>query len=212
MTFSIWIGFVLTLLVALAVPGPDFVVVVQAASRGRRAGVLTVAGIMTGLCVHAGLATAGLVALLVAFPEALDGLRLVGAGVLIWLALKMINAARRAGPAQLVQQRSHAYWRGFVVDVSNPKAPIFFGAVLPQFIGAGPGVTMRTAFLGLTVVLVSGAFWLVIASVARLIRIGAGATAARVVTATSGVLLLAVAILLAVPGLAHLIGSGRVSG
>ncbi|GAB3916601.1 threonine efflux protein [Microlunatus endophyticus] len=204
MTFSTWIGFVLTLLVALAVPGPDFVVVVQAAGRGRRAGVRTVAGIMTGLCVHAGLATAGLAAMLAAWPQALDLLRLVGAAVLVWLALRVINSARRGGdPNALEHDHLHPYRRGFVVDVSNPKAPIFFGAVLPQFIGRGPGITTDTAILGLTVVLVSGAFWLVVAVVARVLRVGRSPRAGRPAAAVSGGLLLVVAVGLAVPTLGH---------
>lgn len=205
MTFSTWIGFVLTLLIALAVPGPDFVVVVQAAGRGWNAAARTVAGIMTGLAVHAGLATAGLAALLVAFPQALDVLRLCGAVVLVWLALRMINSARRAaGTDPADAGRSHPYRRGLIVDVSNPKTPIFFGAVLPQFIGHGPAITTHTAILGLTVVLVSGFFWLAVVLVARLARIGRSATAGRIVTAAGGMLLLVVACLLAAPTLEHL--------
>ena len=219
MTFSIWIGFVLTLLVALAVPGPDFVVVVQAASRGWRTAALTVVGVMTGLSIHAGLATAGLAALLVALPQALDALRVCGAGVLVWLALRMLNSARKAtGTDPVDGGRSHPYRRGFVVDVSNPKTPIFFGAVLPQFIGRGhsttagvipgltSGITIDTAILGLTVVLVSGAFWLTVVLVVRVLRIGRSATAGRIVTASSGALLLTVAVLLAAPILQQLPG------
>lgn len=204
MTLSTWIGFVATLLVALAVPGPDFVVVVQAAARGRRTSARTVAGIMTGLSVHAGLATAGLAALLAALPQALDVLRLVGAGVLVWLALRMINTARASSRSAAPEHdHLHPYWRGFVVDVSNPKAPIFFGAVLPQFIGRGPDITIDTAILGLTVVLVSGAFWLVVALVARVVRIGRSARAGRLAAAVGGGLLLVVAVGLAIPTLDH---------
>lgn len=203
MSLSTWIAFVLTLVVALAVPGPDFIVVLQAASRSRRAGVRTVAGIMTGLTVHAGLATAGLAALLTAVPEALDVLRLAGAVVLVWLAAKMINSVRQ--PAGTVTtDLTHPYRRGFIVDVSNPKAPIFFGAVLPQFIGHGARIMINTAILGLTVVLVSGVFWLLVAAVAGVAGLGRSAAAGRVVSVVSGIILIIVAVGLVVPTLDHL--------
>ncbi|MBO0811122.1 MAG: LysE family transporter [Microlunatus sp.] len=136
-------------------------------------------------------------------PQALDALRLAGAIVLVWLAVKMINSVRRPA-GSVTSDLTHPYRRGFIVDVSNPKAPIFFGAVLPQFIGHGARIMINTAILGLTVVLVSGVFWLLVAAVAGAVGFGRSAAAGRIVSVVSGVVLITVAFGLLLPALDHL--------
>ncbi|SKF61758.1 Threonine efflux protein [Mycobacteroides abscessus subsp. abscessus] len=98
MAVESWATFTLALLVALAVPGPDLVLVVHAASRGVREATSTAAGIVTGLMLHALLAVAGATALLVSAPGALTVVQGLGAGVLLWMGGSMLRAARSAEP------------------------------------------------------------------------------------------------------------------
>ncbi|WP_242910697.1 LysE family translocator [Actinomadura terrae] len=87
-------------LIALA-PGPSTVVIMRESARsGRRAGMATVLGNEAGVLVWGLAAAAGLSALLVASRLAYDGLRVVGAGVLVWFGVRALWRARRgaSGP------------------------------------------------------------------------------------------------------------------
>lgn len=93
-----WAAFALALLVALAVPGPDLVLVVHSATRGVREGASTAVGIVAGLTLHALLAAAGATALLVSAPGALTVVQLLGAGVLLWMGASMLRATSSTEP------------------------------------------------------------------------------------------------------------------
>ena len=93
-----WAAFALALLVALAVPGPDLVLVVHSATRSVREGASTAVGIVAGLMLHALLAAAGATALLVSAPGALTIMQLLGAGVLLWMGARMLRATPQHRP------------------------------------------------------------------------------------------------------------------
>lgn len=93
-----WAAFALALVVALAVPGPDLVLVVHSATRGVREGASTAAGVVAGLMLHALLAAAGATTLLVSAPEVLTSVQLLGAGVLLWMGASMLRATHSTEP------------------------------------------------------------------------------------------------------------------
>ena len=192
-----WAAFAVALLVALAVPGPDLVLVVHSATRGMREGASAAAGIVTGLMLHAGLAAAGATALLVSAPGALTALQVLGAGVLLWIGAGMLHAARSAetgngpGAEDVTGGRARGgYVRGFVTNATNPKALLFFAAILPQFIGPGDGAELRTAALCTAVVLGAGLWWAAAIALVRLFGFHRSPAADRIVTLLGGVALL----------------------
>lgn len=143
--------FAASVLLALA-PGPDNVfVLLHSAMHGRRAGLLVVAGLCSGLLFHTAAVALGLAALLAASSTAFMVLKLCGAAYLLWLAWGAWNA-----PASMDQGgRSEAmpplqtYLRGVVMNVTNPKVAIFFLAFLPQFVDATKGdVPLQIMALG----------------------------------------------------------------
>ena len=178
---------------ALAVPGPDLVLVVHAATRSVRDGTSTAAGVVTGLMLHAFLAVAGATALLVSAPNALTVVQVLGAGVLLWMGASMLQAARRTEPdaaEENGQPTRGGYTRGFVTNATNPKALLFFAAILPQFIGHGGDAEMRTVALCATVVLGAGLWW---AGAIALVRLGGfhrSPTAYRIITLLGSIALL----------------------
>src|SRR5699024_3707717 len=124
-----WWAFALALLVALAVPGPDLVLVMHSATRGVREGASTAGGIVTGLTLHALLAAACATALLLSAPGMLAVVQLLGAGVLLWMGTRMLRGATRTDPdvAESTGYRARGgYTRGFVTNATNPKALLFF--------------------------------------------------------------------------------------
>lgn len=116
---------------------------------GPRAGVAAAFGVALGGLLHTALAAAGLAALLAASPTAFEGLRWLGAGYLLFLAVKYW----RAGPAQGVAGAAglrRAVRRGFVTNALNPKVALFVLAFLPQFTNPATGpVWQQILVLGL---------------------------------------------------------------
>lgn len=168
-----WWAFVLVLWVTLVVPGPDFVVIGSAAIQDRRRALRVVLGVLTGLGVHTVLAAVGLGALLSSVPQAIAALRLIGGLVLVWFGAMMVfgrrtepDGDRRETPNEL----RHPYQRGFLVNVTNPKALLFFVAVLPQFMAPGPAAIWYALGLGSTVIVSAALWWFAVLALAGLSR------------------------------------------
>jgi threonine/homoserine/homoserine lactone efflux protein len=197
---SILISFCLVSWLAALVPGPDFAIVTRNALVSRRFGVATAGGIASGLAVHAGLATAGLSAILLTSATAFTILKVLGAVYLAVLGLQALLAAVRheSGGGEgrsptlgFTKPRSSrgAMAQGLLTNVLNPKVVIFFLSLLPQFIPDNGSVatwtpllaacTVVVAFTWFTVVsLLIGAFrsWLARPRVARSIEGVTGVT------------------------------------
>ncbi|MCO1657410.1 LysE family translocator [Pseudonocardia humida] len=167
MTGINWWGFVGVVLVAYLVPGPDFAVVLRSAARRPRAGVAAAAGAQVGLCAHMVLAVVGLSVVLARHPDALTAIRVLGGAYLLYLGGRLIiPTLRRRGrsPAaeEPVSTRS-AFAHGLFTNLLNPKAVLFFAAVLPQFVvpGVAP-VAVQVAALGLLDVLLGVLPWSIV--------------------------------------------------
>ncbi|MCM1512698.1 MAG: LysE family translocator [Oxalobacter formigenes] len=128
-------------LILAVTPGPDNIfVLTQAALRGRKAGVLVVLGLCTGLVVHTTAVSLGVAVIFQTSELAFTLLKLAGAGYLIYLAW----GAFRAGATVIDGEKSaltHAqlFRRGIIMNVTNPKVTIFFLAFLPQFAAPSRG-------------------------------------------------------------------------
>ncbi|MDZ7893185.1 MAG: LysE family translocator [Rhodoferax sp.] len=127
--------FAASVLLALS-PGPDNVfVLLHSAVHGRKAGLLVVLGLCSGLLFHTAAVALGLAAVFAASATAFTALKLVGAGYLLWLAWGAWNAPVGIQDNALngAMTPSQTYLRGVVMNVTNPKVAIFFLAFLPQF-------------------------------------------------------------------------------
>jgi threonine/homoserine/homoserine lactone efflux protein len=143
--------FGVSVLLALA-PGPDnLFVMVHSIVHGRRAGMLVVLGLCTGLVVHTSAVALGLAALFAASATAFQALKFCGAAYLAYLAFRAIRARAGAVPEDRMPAmgRWRTYGRGVVMNVTNPKVATFFLAFLPQFVSPAAGnVTGQVFFLG----------------------------------------------------------------
>ena len=135
-------------LVLLLVPGPAVIyIVTTAATQGRRAGLMSVAGIHVGTLVHIVAALAGLSAIIVASATAFTVVKLAGAGYLIVVGTRLLLRRAEDTTSSRTQLRSQRklFTRGFVVNALNPKTAVFFLAFVPQFVDVGAGhVEQRT--------------------------------------------------------------------
>ena len=143
--------FLLTTFIAMISPGPDMLFILGCGMRGGpRAGLLATAGVATSEVVHITLAAAGLSAFFAAAPTAFTALRITGAGYLVFLGVQAIRHRGRDGaPSSAAAQDTggpagegapggvsgrHAYLRGLLTNLVNPKMVTFTIAFLPQFV------------------------------------------------------------------------------
>lgn len=143
--------FAASVLLALS-PGPDNVfVLLHSAVHGRKAGLMVVLGLCSGLLFHTAAVALGLAALLAASSTAFLLLKLAGAAYLLYLAWGAWNAPAGLGDTHAASAMTpwQTYARGVVMNVTNPKVAIFFLAFLPQFANPQAGsVPLQIAQLG----------------------------------------------------------------
>jgi threonine/homoserine/homoserine lactone efflux protein len=141
-------------------PGPDMTLFVgRALSQGRAAGFACMFGAMTGIVIHTALVALGLSALIVASPEAFLGLKIFGAGYLVWLAWQALrhgsafSPEKKAGSGRSLLQN---WATGLGINLLNPKIILFFMTFLPQFVSAhDPNASGKLFFLGLSFIVLA---------------------------------------------------------
>jgi homoserine/homoserine lactone efflux protein len=195
MPLETWILYVATCFAATLTPGPA---VLATMSVGLRSGALpatwTGLGVATANIIWIALSVAGLSAVMAASPALFLALKWAGAAYLIYLGLRLILRRSRAAEAVAAARAvspGAALGRGFVVQITNPKAIIFFGALFPQFIT--PGHMSLTQYVILTVTLFA-IEWLVLSGYGALAaqgaRLAGGPRWATVTDKTSGALMI----------------------
>ncbi len=156
---TLLLGFVAAALLVLLIPGPGVLyVVARSLNQGRRAGLVSVLGLSVGALVQVGAATAGLSAILLTSATAFGIVKLLGAGYLIYLGVRLLFARQPVAGVEAPTPRSlhNLFKDGVIVSVLNPKIAIFFLAFLPQFVEASRGpVPQQILLLGLLYVLLA---------------------------------------------------------
>lgn len=135
--------FILSVFLLSITPGPDMAYVVgQSVANGRRAGLISAAGVALGSCTHAVASAVGLTALITASPLLFTVVKYIGAMYLMYLGGKMILGTfgkQQAESDEPAPVRSKANTRGllskgFITTLTNPKVILFFISFFPQFV------------------------------------------------------------------------------
>ncbi|MDW6018553.1 LysE family translocator [Vibrio plantisponsor] len=139
--------------VALMSPGPDVALVVQNATRyGRQTGIYIALGLSFGILLHSLLSITGVSYLVHQQPVLFALLQLCGGSYLLYLgfgALKATianwNSAAEIAPtdkkALLLSNKKQAFSRGFMTNILNPKALVFFVSLMSTLVPASMSVT-----------------------------------------------------------------------
>lgn len=159
--------FLLASLLIELTPGPNMTwLAALGASRGRPAALAAVAGIALGLVFAGAVAGVGLSALIATEPWLFAGLRWAGAIYLMYLAY---DAWRDSGrPVELRQEAPlpQCFMQGLIGNILNPKAYLFYAAILPQFIDSTRPIAGQVVILTLLYVAVATAVHTAIALLA----------------------------------------------
>jgi threonine/homoserine/homoserine lactone efflux protein len=129
----------------IVTPGQDTALTIRnTLLAGRRAGVFTAVGVVSGQLTWALATSAGLSALILASEPAFVALKLAGAVYLVYLGGRALLSVRggQAGGGAIVDPGSRprlkpaaAYRQGVISNLGNPKVAVFFTSLLPQFVG-----------------------------------------------------------------------------
>jgi threonine/homoserine/homoserine lactone efflux protein len=154
-----WALFALTEAALCLTPGPAVLLVVsQGLARGTRASICSNLGILAGNTVYFVLSATGLGAVLLASYELFSAVRWLGAAYLVWLGVSAFrgrSAVFSAAPAAGAPRRpGRMLLDGVVLQVANPKALVFFTALLPQFIDPRGSLVVQVAILAATSVMI----------------------------------------------------------
>ena len=145
---------------ALILPGPDFVAVVRSSmGHGTTAGLLTTAGVSTGLGFYATLSLLGLSAILVEYQWLAWAVRVCGGCYLAWLGLRLVFARPQTIDVETGADapRGNAFLFGLVVTLTNPKAIVLFTSVFATAVTDTMPAWVMATMIGL--VTVSSIVW-----------------------------------------------------
>ena len=186
MTWELYLAFVAASFIIVIVPGPTVTLILaNSLTHGARAAMLNVAGTQVGLVLYMAAVVAGLASIIAAMGQLFDWVRLLGAAYLVWLGWKLLRSASfvdaNRPPAE---PRGGFFLQGFLVILSNPKALLFFGAFLPQFVDPSGDYLRQITLLGVTFMVIGtvcdGAYGLLAAQARRALSPGGSRWLARI--------------------------------
>ncbi|TDB98755.1 LysE family translocator [Actinomadura sp. 7K534] len=156
-------------------PGPNMIYLVsRSVTQGRRAGLISLAGVAAGFGVYVLAAAAGITAVFTLVPPLYTVLKVAGAGYLLWLAWQTVRPGGQEAftPADLpADPPRRLFTMGLVTNLLNPKIAVLYVSLLPQFTDPDRGhVAVQSVLLGLTQLTVA-------VTVNALIVLGAGGIA-----------------------------------
>lgn len=153
--------FALAAFAMVITPGPNMIYLIsRSITQGKKAGVISLAGVVCGFLFHIILVAFGLTAVLFAVPFTFTALKISGAVYLLYLAYNAI----KPGSKNIFETRkdlkedkpARLFMMGFLTNVLNPKMAVFYLSFFPQFIKPEAGsVTFQCFQLGLTQMAVS---------------------------------------------------------
>jgi threonine/homoserine/homoserine lactone efflux protein len=154
------ISFIFATTVLACSPGPDNIfVLTQSIVNGRKFGLATVFGLMSGCIVHTTLVAFGVSAIIKQNENIFFLIKLFGAAYLLYLAYQVYKSDPEITfSTENVQQKTtlELFKKGFLMNVLNPKVTIFFLAFFPQFLfSEAISTVLQFYVLGLLFIIVS---------------------------------------------------------
>jgi threonine/homoserine/homoserine lactone efflux protein len=186
--------YVTACIVLAIVPGPTVTVIVaNSLARGTKAGLMNIAGTQAGMLSMVIVVAFGLEAVVNFMAWAFDWVKLAGAAYLVWIGIRMLRSdgtlpVGEGSPARTPWQDA---LQGFFVIWSNPKALIFLGALLPQFVDRAHPAFQQIIVLGLIFMLLASTTDCLYALLAGRARGLLSAARVRLVSRISGAVLMA---------------------
>lgn len=157
MSWDSYLIFLVTTAVVCLTPGPAALLsVTQGISNGMRRSYWAIAGIALANAVYFALSATGIAALIVASGTLFSIIKWAGVAYLFYLGIAAMrskaSALTVAVDAGQAVSGPRAFWQAVVVELSNPKALLYFVALLPQFVDPTRSVGMQMLVFGTTTI------------------------------------------------------------
>jgi len=155
MNWNTYLIFLVTTAVVCLTPGPAaLLIVAQGISNGLRRSYWAIAGIALANAIYFALSATGVAALIVASGTLFSVIKWVGVAYLFYLAIAAMrnkaSALTVSGDAEHAVDGLRAFSQAVVVELSNPKALLYFVALLPQFVDPAQALGMQMLIFGVT--------------------------------------------------------------
>jgi threonine/homoserine/homoserine lactone efflux protein len=158
MPLDLYLAYVVACALIAVIPGPTVTVIVaNSLKHGTRAGLLNVAGTQLGLALMMGTLVVGLSSVIAAMGWLFDWLRYAGAAYLVWLGWKLLRSPEQISEIGEIRKAPQGGFllQGFLVLMANPKALLWFGAFIPQFVDPTGNYVGQIVLLGFTAMAVA---------------------------------------------------------
>lgn len=138
MNTEVLISFIVASIALTLSPGPDIIyVLLQSIANGKKYGIVTALGLVSGIIIHTTLVAFGVSAIIKQSDSVFFIIKLLGALYLFYLAFKVFKASSNIEISSETVPRKKLmalYRQGFIMNVLNPKVTIFFLAFFPGFL------------------------------------------------------------------------------
>jgi len=137
---SLFIYFLLTVLIINISPGPAMMFVLQQSQKnGMKAGLVAALGIEVGVFIYVILTAFGVSAVFKEYPSVYTGLQLIGAAYLLYIAYLSWPRRNASSGSTTESRRNHkgTFLKGVLINLTNPKIALFFLSLIPQFVPQG---------------------------------------------------------------------------
>lgn len=136
-------------------PGPaNIAVATVAMSQGRKRGIRFGLGLATGLAIWGLVAATGLGAILQTSEYSLLLLKFFGGSYLLWLAFQTaVSSSKSIRPVENIKDNYNWYAKGFLLNISNPKAVVAWMAALSMGMGTGDSIGQLVLVTSLCMIL-----------------------------------------------------------
>jgi threonine/homoserine/homoserine lactone efflux protein len=202
------LAFALLSFALIVVPGPNVLFVISRSLQlGRAAGVATAACNQIGVYAQVVAVAFGIGVLVERSVAVFTVIKLAGAAYLIYLGVQAVRHRRSLTEALGVTVTQKTPLRivrdGFLVGVTNPKAIVFFAAVLPQFVDRAAGrvplqmLLLGAIFIGIGVI--SDGSWALVAGTARA-WLARSPRRLQLIGGTGGLVMIGIGVSLAITG------------
>jgi homoserine/homoserine lactone efflux protein len=196
MTWQVWTAFFVIETALCLTPGPAVLLVLsQALTRGSLKAIWSIGGIIAANTVYFILSATGIGAILMASYDLFFAIKWLGAAYLVWLGVSAFlgrskTLSIRAGDGAPVAA-SRLFLNGFILQMSNPKALVFFTALMPQFLNPHAALAPQVAILAATSMVIEFAVQILYALLAgRAAHLAAQPRFARITDRVAGTLLI----------------------
>lgn len=155
MELGIYLVFMFTTAIVILTPGPAAIAIAaQGAGNGHRRATFGVFGVAAANAVYFILSATGIASLLIASSFVFGMIKWVGVAYLVYLGLSAIFS--KTGGIKFATGKLQSAWslfgKGFIVEFANPKALLYFAAILPQFLDISKPVMPQILIMGGTTV------------------------------------------------------------